>query len=86
MTYYEITLKLKDLTMAPADWQWLYGYCKSKHGDDPNTYMKILDAYKVRKAGRQPMCDTGFGGCKYCGHEFVCGYRGFCSHQKTTLL
>lgn len=86
MTYYDITLKLKDLTMEPADWQWLHGYCKSKHGDDPSAYMKILYAYKVRKAGRQPMCDTGFGGCKYCGHGFVCEYKGFCSQQKAAVL
>lgn len=86
MTYYDITLKLKDLTMAPADWQWLYGYCKSKHEDDPTAYMNILNAYKVRKAGRQPMCDTGFGGCRFCGHGFVCEYKGFCSQQKAALL
>ena len=86
MTYYDITLKLKDLTMEPADWQWLYGYCKSKHEDGPSAYMKILDAYKVRKAGRQPMCDTGFGGCRFCGRGFVCEYRGFCSQQKAAVL
>lgn len=80
MTYYEITKKMKDLTMTPSDWSWLSQYLIEK--GSAHVYGELVAAYQEREAGRLPMCDTDFGLCRFCGHEFKCGYKGFCSHQR----
>ena len=80
MTYYDITLKMKDLTMTPSDWSWLDNYLKET--GSAHVYGKLVNAYQEREAGRLPMCDTDFGLCRYCDYEFKCGYTGFCGHQR----
>lgn len=85
MTYHEITKKLKDLTMTPADWKWLDEYMngpKDKLRSWTPEYHDIVMAYQERERGKLPICDTDFGLCRYCGYGFKCGYKGFCSHQR----
>lgn len=91
MTYYEITQKLKDLTMTPEDWKWLDDYLHNdesihhEHIDVDCRYKEIVNAYQAREEGKHPVCDTMFGTCRYCGKDFICGYKGFCNKQTHTL-
>lgn len=80
MTYYDITKKMKDLTMTPSDWSWLDNYLKEK--GSANVYSALVNAYQERERGNLPMCDTDFGLCRFCGYGFICEYKGFCSHQR----
>jgi len=89
MTYYEITVKLKDLTMTPADWSWLDNYLKET--GHAHVYAATVNAYQAREAGKLPKCGTEWGLCRYCavglictykGVGFICTYKGFCSHQR----
>ena len=85
MTYYEITKKMKDLTMTPSDWSWLSKYLIET--GSAHVYSELVNAYQEREAGRLPICVIGcnhdFGLCRYCrGFRFECGYKGFCSHQR----
>ena len=80
MTYYDITQKMKDLTMTPSDWSWLDNYLKEK--GSAHVYGELVNAYQERERGNLPRCDTDFGLCRYCGFEFKCGYKGFCGHQR----
>ena len=80
MTYYDITQKLKDLTMTSSDWSWL-----SKHlieTGSAHVYGELVDAYKAREAGKDIVCDTDHGRCRCCEDGFKCTYYGFCSHQR----
>ncbi len=80
MTYHEITKKMKDLTMTPSDWSWLSKYLIEK--GSAHVYSELVNAYQERERGNLPICDTDFGLCRYCGYEFKCWYKGFCSHQR----
>lgn len=80
MTYYDITQKMKDLTMTPSDWSWLSKYLIET--GSAHVYGELVNAYKEREAGRLPACGADNSGCRFCGHEFKCGYRGFCSNQR----
>lgn len=80
MTYYEITKKMKDLTMTPSDWSWLDNYLKET--GSAHVYGELVNAYQERERGNLPICNTDFGLCRYCGYGFKCGYKGFCSHQR----
>lgn len=80
MTYYDITQKMKDLTMTPSDWSWLSKYLIET--GSAHVYGELVNAYQEREAGRLPICDTDFGLCRYCGYGFKCGYKGFCGHQR----
>lgn len=80
MTYHEITKKLKDLTMTPSDWSWLSKYLIET--GSAHVYGEFVDVYKAREAGRLPLCGADHGGCRFCGLELKCGYKGFCSNQR----
>ena len=84
MTYYQITQKLKNLTMTPSDWSWLDNYLKET--GNPTMYGEFVNAYQEREAGKLPKCDTEWGLCSYCAADctvgFKCTYKGFCSHQR----
>ena len=84
MTYYDITIKLKDLTMTPADWKWLDEYMngpKDKLHSWTPEYHDIVMSYQARERNKRPSCKSVFGLCRYCDHGFKCGYKGFCSNQ-----
>ena len=80
MTYYEITKKMKDLTMTPSDWSWLSQYLIEK--GSAHVYGELVDAYQAREAGKDLVCDTDSVLCQFCADGFKCGYKGFCSHQR----
>lgn len=89
MTYYEITQKLDNLTMTPADWKWLDEYMKSPSKDIScsewtTKYSDIVKAYQAREEAKLPICNTMFGTCRYCGFGFKCGFNGFCNKQTYT--
>ena len=44
MTYYEITKKMKDLTMTPSDWSWLDSYLKETGSS--HMYGNLVNAYQ----------------------------------------
>ena len=89
MTYYEITQKMKDLSMTPSDWSWLSKYLietSSVHAVRTQcaaqVYDELVNAYQARKAGKPVVCGADHCGCRYCGYEFRCEYSGFCGHQR----
>ena len=80
MTYYEITKKMKDLTMTTSDWSWLSKYLIET--GSAHVYSNFVNAYQKREAGKLPICNTDFGLCRYCEVGFNCTYHGFCSNQR----
>ena len=84
MTYSEIKKKLEDLTMEPSDWQWLSDYLKN-NGHYERYYGKFVNEYQAREEKNKPVCNSFFGLCRYCGYGFKCGYKGFCSMQRTAM-
>ena len=80
MTYYDITQKMKDLTMTPSDWSWLNKYLIE--AGSAHMYSELVNAYQARKTGKQIICDADHSGCRYCECGFECGYSGFCGHQR----
>ena len=80
MTYYDITQKMKDLSMTSSDWSWLSKYLIET--GSAHMYGELVGAYQAREAGKPVICGADHCGCRYCGYEFKCEYSGFCGHQR----
>lgn len=70
----ELSSKIADLSMTPADWTTL------SKAIDPYAYRIAVCEYQAREREKLPRCKSLFGVCRYNDHG-RCGYKDACNSK-----